>query len=393
MANLFFSRNTRVLLSDGTTVWEIPVLDGFSFSQATNASEITLNEMSASGGTTSRRGRQMFNDSYAPAEWSFSTYARPFKSVVDKTTGWDGNAIKTHAVEEALWAYLVSNPTFTPGGSSGDGAWTTSIANATSTCTIDFNDSNVSALGTFDLFFVMGEGTVANATHTVYKLEGAVVNSAGIDFDIDGISTINWSGFAKLISELDTPASNLPAVTINEAITSTNNFIRNRLTTLTATNVAFLTDTDGDGTPEAGENSPTAYTLTLTGGNLNFENNITFLTPETLGVVNQPIGHVTGTRTIGGAFTCYLSNATAGSMDLYEDLQEATTTITNDFNLVFDIGGATAPAMKVTIPSAHLEIPTHSIEDVISLETTFHALPTDLDTADEASIVYAGAAY
>ena len=26
------------------------------------------------------------------------------------------------------------------------------------------------------------------------------------------------------------------------------------------------------------------------------ENNITFLTPETLGVVNQPLGNVTGTR-------------------------------------------------------------------------------------------------
>lgn len=381
MANLFFSRNTRVLMSDGTTVWEIPVLDGFSFSQATNASEITLNEMSASGGTTSRRGRKMFNDSYAPAEWSFSTYARPFKSVVDATTGWDGSAIKTHAVEEALWAYLVSNPTFTPGGSSGDGAWTTSIANATATCTIDFNDSNVSALGTFDLFFVMGEGTtIANGTHTVYKLEGAVVNSAGVDFDIDGISTINWAGFAKLITEVDTPATSTPAVTINEAITSTKNFIRNRLTTLTAT-------------ATAAQSIVGAYTLTLTGGSISFENNITFLTPETLGVVNQPIGHVTGTRTIGGSFTCYLSNATAGSMDLYEDLQESTSTITNDFNLIFDIGGASAPAMKVTIPNAHLEIPTHSIEDVISIETNFHALPSDLDTADEASIVYAGTAY
>lgn len=390
MANLFFSRNTRVLMSDGTTVWEIPVLDGFSFSQATNASEITLNEMAASGGTTSRRGRKMFNDSYAPAEWSFSTYARPFKSVVDVATGWDGNAIKCHAVEEALWAYLVSNPTFTPGGASGDGAWTTSIASVTNTCTIDFNDSNVAALGTFDLYFVMGEGsTIANATHTVYKLKGAVVNSAGVDFDIDGISTINWSGFAQLINEVDTPASNTPTVTINEATSSTANFIRNRLTTLTATNVAFNTG-DNDGGAAA---SPTQYNLTLTGGSLNFENNITFLTPETLGVINQPIGHVTGTRTIGGSFTCYLSNASAGSMDLYEDLQEATNSITNDFSLVFDIGGASAPAMKVTIPNAHLEIPTHSIEDVISLETTFHGLPSNLDTADEASIVYTGSTY
>ena len=84
---LFFSRDTKVYVAPlnaagaevAGAIWEIPVLDGFSFSQATNSSEITLNEMEASGGG-SRRGRKMFNDSYAPAEWSFSTYTRPFKT-------------------------------------------------------------------------------------------------------------------------------------------------------------------------------------------------------------------------------------------------------------------------------------------------------------------------
>ena len=71
--NLFFSRDTRVLVEADSAVWEIPVLDGFSFSQATNSSEISLNEMESTSGV-SRRGRRMFNDSYAPAEWSFSTF-------------------------------------------------------------------------------------------------------------------------------------------------------------------------------------------------------------------------------------------------------------------------------------------------------------------------------
>ena len=92
----------------GCGVWELPVVDGFSFSQATNTSEITLNEAVSSGGI-SRRGRQMFTDSFAPAEWSFSTYARPFKSSgggkdvgdADRTTQ------RTHAVEEVLWASMV----------------------------------------------------------------------------------------------------------------------------------------------------------------------------------------------------------------------------------------------------------------------------------------------
>ena len=77
MAKLQFSRNAKVYITNVANqpnfVWSIPVLDGFSFSQATNSSEITLNEMADASGN-SRRGRQMFNDSYAPAEWSFSTY-------------------------------------------------------------------------------------------------------------------------------------------------------------------------------------------------------------------------------------------------------------------------------------------------------------------------------
>tara|TARA_R110000822_G_scaffold135563_2_gene273130 strand:- start:1774 stop:2919 length:1146 start_codon:yes stop_codon:yes gene_type:complete len=379
MANdLFFSRNTRVLVSDGTTSWEIPVLDGFSFSQGTNASEITLNEMSASGGSSSRRGRKMFNDSYAPAEWSFSTYARPFKSTVAASGGWEdtGSDAQVHAVEEALWAGLVGNAAFTASSGATEAAWADNIVNNATTCTIDFEGSNLSTLKTYDIYFIMGIGTPADATHTMYKLQGSVVNSAGIDFDIDGIATINWAGFSSLITEV--AASDLPSSPITEAITATNNFIRNRLTTLTVS-------------ATASGSVQTAYTLTLTGGSLNFENNITFLTPETLGVINQPIGHVTGTRNIGGSFTCYLSNSSAGSADLFEDLIESTSLVTNDFNLVFDIGGTAVPTMQVTLPNCHLEVPTHSIEDVISIETTFHALGSDLNTADEATIVYKGA--
>ena len=377
--NLFFSRDTRVIVSDrhasSVTYWEIPVLDGFSFSQATNTSEITLNEMEAAAGG-SRRGRRMFNDSYAPAEWSFSTYARPFTSVPGATLGWEGSGSDAHmhCVEEALWAALVANETFTKSATSTEAEWAgTNVQSATSGLTIGFAGSNVSNLKVLDIYFVMGQGPFVEGTHTIYKLDGAVVNSAGIDFDLDGISTINWAGFASMITEVQA----LPTVTINEGYKATNNFIRNRLTTLTAT-------------ATTAESIVGTYTLTLTGGSLNFENNITFLTPETLGVINQPIGHVTGTRNIGGSFTCYLSNSTAASADLWEDLIESDETITNDFNLVFDIGGASSPTIKVTLPTCHLEVPTHSIEDVISLETTFHALPSTIGGTDEATIVYVG---
>ena len=59
---LYFSRDTKVYIAIGSDIWEVPVLDGFSFSQATNTSEITLNEMSITSGD-SRRGRLMFTAS------------------------------------------------------------------------------------------------------------------------------------------------------------------------------------------------------------------------------------------------------------------------------------------------------------------------------------------
>ena len=59
---LYFSRDSKCFIEFDSVVWEIPVLDGFSFSQANNSSEITLSEMESSAGI-SRRGRRAFNDS------------------------------------------------------------------------------------------------------------------------------------------------------------------------------------------------------------------------------------------------------------------------------------------------------------------------------------------
>jgi hypothetical protein len=38
------------------------------------------------------------------------------------------------------------------------------------------------------------------------------------------------------------------------------------------------------------------------------------------------------------------------------------------------------------MPQCHLEVPTHSIEEVISMETNFHALPSDFDSTNEISV-------
>lgn len=437
---LYFSRDTKVFIKIGTTIWEVPVLDGFSFSQATNASEVTLSEMSGTGGS-SRRGRRMFTDSFAPAEWSFSTYMRPFTSVgaADAAAQLAGKfASKTdgdhHAVEEVLWGMMAGPGYYDAADDEFKSAasGTTYIAHSGTSADIDFAQSNKSTLGTADIFFVMGGD---NDTKTVYKISECVVNEASADFDIDGIATINWSGMGSIISDQGTT---VPVATVTEGTTATNNFIRNRLTTLTAGKypaASILIGAAGGGvvaavegarykievlgntnwssigassSPAVGEEfvaNATAssgttgkafkeqtYGLVLTGGNVTITNNMTFLTPETLGSVNQPIGHVTGARSISGSFTCYLNNDTDSSAELFEDLVGDTTTVTNNHRLVFAIGGITPnlPRVEMSMLDCHLELPSHSIDDVISLETAFHALPSAIDKTDELTVKYFG---
>jgi len=364
---LYFSRDTKVFVKIGSDIWEIPVLDGFSFSQATNASEITLNEMSDTSGN-SRRGRQMFTDSFAPAEWSFSTYARPYKSAGSGVGAADDTANNHHAVEEVLWALMVGDASYSSFSFTGFTADTTDLD-------IVFTNSNKTTLGTADIFFVMGGA--GSGTKTTYKIANCCVNEASLDFDIDGIATINWSGMGTIITE-----DSEPTATVTEAVSGTSNFIRNRLTSLTVT-AADTTTYPGTGSG--------AYDLVLTGGNITISNNMTFLTPETLGVVNQPLGHVTGTRSVSGNFTCYLNADTGSSADLFEDLIEDVTTITNDFTLLFKVGGSSSPRIELNLAQCHLELPSHSIDDVISLETNFHALPSTIDGTDELTVKYVGA--
>jgi len=477
---IYFSRDTKCYIEFNDVVWEIPVLDGFSFSQGNESTEITLAEMEDSTGT-SRRGRRAFNTALAPGEWSISTYVRPFKAAGSGSGQADGTADNVHAVEEVLWglflgarewdsaAYLMTsdNISVTAGAPGSDGLvvgetyiidtvgttnWTdlgAANGNVGTIFTRDSDDdttgsggivrrivnnpadgsspfnaksSNRSSLGTCNLYFVLGD-----ADRSVYKLKDGVVNEATLDFDIDGIATINWSGQCSEVIEftgstiesntepaynattqdsttisdgdvwLDTADShrlfvvktvpgsgNLGASNfttgIYEDVTKTDNFIRNRLSQLTVT-TADTTNFKG------------SYDLTLTGGSLSFANNVTYITPEELGVVNTPFAHVTGTRTIGGSFNCYLTLNSSTldsnkSRDLFDDLRNASTVVTNSFNLTFKIGGTSGNRLEVNLPTCHIEIPTHSIEDVISMETNFMALPSTVSATDEMTLTY-----
>lgn len=557
---LYFSRDTRMFIqfrnpADNTetanklgagALWEVPILDGYSFSQTTNTSEITLAEMESTAGI-SRRGRRMFTDSLAPAEWSFSTYIRPFKSLGANSTATGVKAAEVtsgtdvHAVEEVLWASMFGADTYTSSTSTFTRATNPAVSGgpvltpgATSSV-LSIAESNRSALASFTVYFMIDTAT---SNPLIYRLPEAVVNEVAIDFDVDGIATLNWTGFAKEVQDVSgnaiegTTAPSNSATTkdgttitfgdifidtdnalgrafhlvtseastvgivqaIDEASTSTKNFIRNRLTSvsieaatstdkvttifpgaiatisaidttnevlttstahnLTTGDQVFITGCTGNtdlnsthhfvrvgdetgtyagttnpttefalfGTKAQAENLGSAtglvaigsgsynantgtvangkYDLVLTGGNFTIGNNITYLVPEELGAINKPLEHVTGTRAATGTATCYLtledSDLTSGtSRQFFNDLvgTGAMGKVVNKFKVTMSVGGATAttnttdPALKVEFPTAHITVPTHQIEDVISLETSFEALPTDFGTADEITAV------
>lgn len=414
--NLYFSRDTKLYATfknaAGTiqAAFELPILDGFSFSQANNTSEITLAEMESSTGV-SRRGRRLFNDSLAPAEWSFSTYVRPFESA-----GTDYISGENHAVEEVLWAQMAGADSYNETTDVFESAKFTGVVTATDATdlNVDFTQSNRAVLQPMDLYFVME----TNATDpVVYKLQDACVSEATITFEVDGIATIEWSGFAKDIKDwtANTSVSATPTAATDgdiildstadlqfnydngttlvtakdEGVTDTDNFIRNRLTQLS------VTAADTDNFPGAASNG--VYNMTLTGGSITISNNVEYLTPEEIGKVNIPLENVTGARAISGAFNCYLnyndSSNLGTSTDFFNDFKSTGSLqiVTNEFNLVFNIGGTTGKRLSVSMPKTHIEIPVTNIEDVISFETNFHGLGTDISSSDEVALTYFGA--
>lgn len=378
--------------SPGSDTWEIPVLAGFSFGQTTNSTEVTVNE----AGFTSRRARVMFNDSLAPVEFSFSTYIRP-------TSG--TNPSTAIAPEQVLWAMLMGadsyngaagafySSTMATSGASPQGVSPSTspfALNAVNTITsstvntFDFSASNVSYFpASNSVIFQIQEG----ANYEVFTVANAQISSVTIDFDIEGIATAQWSGMGTSIARSTSQITGA----ITTGTTSTSNFIRNKLSTMT------LASYNDPGSPSGATDS---YSIVITGGSFTVENNINFLMPEELGKVNQTIGNITGTRSISGTVTCYYDTDISGSKsaELWSDLITGSSggatgsipTIRNAHAMTINIGGSTGNRLSLILPTAHLEIPTINPDELFTLEANFHALPAsgNFDGTNEATIAY-----
>ena len=364
-------RNSKVyfttsLNTDGTVnfagcsasnTFELQVLDGMSFSQNTSTETITLNE----AGATPSRGQRSFNTAIEPVEFSFSTYIRP--NFVEA-----GATDNLTAEESVLWNALMGvNPI------GGGGAWTaTAAANTPSAvATYTKSNSNVHQLQKFAL--------IINVDGIQYQITNAVLNTATIDFGIDAIATVQWAGNGGNLVQSETVTS----FTFLAKVTSAK-FLANKLSVLTVTKGISGSQT-------------TTYNVAITGGQLVLSNNITYLTPQNLGVVNKPATYFTGTRAVSGNVTAYLRAGTGGAnytAELMADLLSATNTAAdNAYQLQLSIGGSTGTRVVVAIPAAMLSIPTIATEQVVSTTVNFTGqsytgTSYDIEEANEVSVTY-----
>ena len=391
--------------STAANTFRIGVLDGYSFSQGSESTDVTINE----AGSAPNRGSKRFNDALPPAEWSFGTYVRPFKHGAASFRA-DGTY---DMVENILWSALAGT-----GLSDASGAAVATSTGAANGALVDFVESDVHELMKLNIFFAL--------ENTTYRLNDAQINQAEIDFSIDGIAQITWSGNATTIDQVTTAyedpskyqieAYDADGASLTHTSGSTDTYVENYnfADTVGPSDADYLrnklsslyldADAQGGGNASGGLDDKT-YDINITGGSITIANNVTYVTPETIGIVDKPIGSFTGARTITGSLTMYLDTKSNGSNQLLTDLAAATDLVTNvfDLRLYMGVAGAvgsdgdamgsddfTAPGVEFNMPRCHLQVPTNETGDLISTTVEFAAHGSDLLTGDEMKVKYLG---
>lgn len=372
-ARVFFTTNvnttTGVVQATGfttTNTREIQVLDGLSFSQATTTETVTLSE----AGDSPVRGQRQFNTALDPVEFSFSTYIRPKLNLAGTSEVATDDYVE--AEEEVLWNALAAGDQANNAITETNGAWSRTLgANAVST--VSFANSDKNQLQKFGMIIIMDSSS--------YVIDNCVLNTATIDFGLDAIATIAWAGNGATLRSAAVTATTASPVVFDGTIAgaSVNGsakakitdapFIANKLSTIT-----ISSDISG---------SPKSYTLALTGGSIEINNNVTYLTPANLGIVNQPATYFTGTRSVTGSTTCYLRTGATNSAGLLADmLASSTTNVSPQFDITVKIGGAGALRVELDMAAAVLSIPSINTEQVVSTEITFAAHGSSGGTID-----------
>jgi len=295
-------------------------------------------------------------------------------SVTSVTTGSTG--IRT-AEESVLW-----NALFTKGAiGSGTAAWENTASYGR--CQPLYSDTH--QLQKFGLIIMLDS--------TTFIIDDCVLGTATIDFGLDAIASIQWAGQGKSIRQVNTPGISSDGT----GTSFTGNAEGNSLTgdfTAKIVNAPYLANKLSVIDLSSGISSGTSYTLALTGGSLTIANNVTYLTPANLGIVNQPATYFTGSRAISGSLNCYLRTGSTNSAGLMSALLTASSNDVDPlYRAVLKIGGNQDNKVEITMPSIVLSIPSVNTEQVVSTTVTFTAQANngtnfDISAKNEIDIKY-----
>jgi hypothetical protein len=350
-----------------TDTFEIQVLDGLSFTQNTTTETVTLNE----AGATPNRGQRNFNTALEPVDFTFSTYIRP-RDIDSQASGAGSHQVS--AEERHLWNAMFG---YTALGAAGAAAvagqaWADGADDAitTSYAAVTLANSARNQLLPFGLIICMDDAT--------FVIDNCVMDTVTLDFGLDTIAMCQWAGKASAIRQFDktTLVNGSTTVTASAASGSNTPFIGTA--TLKDTKAAYLANKLSTITLYKDISGATTgpYDIALTGGTVTIANNITYLTPSNLGVVNQPITYFTGTRSVTGSVNAYLRTGTLSATALYNALISASATDVNPaYNLKMSIGGSATAITRVDLimPAVVLQIPTIATEQVVSTTIGFTA--------------------
>jgi hypothetical protein len=325
--SFYFKRNYEIYISTETesnanaaNTISLNVKD-FSFNQSSNIERVGRETLDPN----QERTVDPYLSTVAPVQFSFTSYMLPMKD--------GGNNV--NSPEEYLWVSLLgATAGFSPGATSS---------------TFDFSEGNVATLQELTIWFSDPDKTEGN-----FRLERAIIDSAKIEFDINGIAEIEWSGRALIITD----NNNHPTPNANNTRTNQTGYLKNKLSTLSVSR-------------------STAFTVALTGGSIEINNNNTFYSRTQLGQTTTPVGHYTGNREITGELNVYLKSGASTSVDLFNEILTNASSNTYEGTLAditINIGGESpSPNVQINIPQALFDIPQQNFEEVITLSLPFIA--------------------
>ena len=381
--------------------WKLEVLAGFAATSTSATQDIT----SLESGLNPDRSQQRFNTAINPVDWNIQVYMRP--TGVETTAALNTTTAKTNTsgntkplADWYMWQALTSSTLaaqkrqVAANQVAEQSIWQTGGTLVTKTIAagtrIHASSSNFAIAPEYFMYFKLD--------NVVYQVDKATVNSASVDAGIEDIAAVTWSGFGTVMKELvgaprdiaiatfggiknsgavATANSNAHALTAASAYhpfntmnvagtVTTNAFIKNRLSAIEFHHKASATAADEK------------FTFPVTSMNIEYTNNITYLTPEQISALNEPIGQFSGTRSVTGTTTMYLRSGDLDSAGFLRNISEdARTNSAQTSNANVIIGGATAPYVAFQMDAAQFSFPAVQTEDVISMSVDFMAQETN----------------